>query len=74
MTDTAHLTALITRLANERVALARAKTDQERALRTVWVLQCEKEVNGEEEFLGLPVTDYSAPEISMDDLLAELAA
>lgn len=74
MTDTAHLSVLINRLANERAALANAKTDQERALRTVWVAQCEREINGEEAFLGLPVTDYSAPEMSDAELLAELAA
>lgn len=74
MTDTAHLVALVTRLGSERQALANARADQERALRTVWVAQCEKEVNGEEAFLGFPVTDYSAPEMSADELLAELLA
>jgi hypothetical protein len=39
-----HLNALQTRLANERARLASSKTDQERAMRSVWVAQCEKEI------------------------------
>ena len=74
MTDTSHLSALITRLNNERAALARATKPQEIELRSVWVRQCEKEINGEEAFLGLPMTDWSEPEMSNDDLLAELMA
>ena len=72
--DTSHLTALITRLANERRSLANATNQGEIELRTVWVRQCEKEINGEEAFLGLPLTDYSEPEMSIEDLMAELAA
>lgn len=74
MTDTKHLTSLITRLSNERAALARATKPQEIELRTVWVRQCEKEVNGEEEFLGMPLTDWNEPEMSFDDIMAELMA
>jgi hypothetical protein len=39
-----HLNALQVRLSNERARLARATTDQERAMRSVWVAQCEKEI------------------------------
>lgn len=74
MTDTTHLTALITRLSNERAALARATRPQEIELRTVWVRQCEKEINGEEAFLGMELTDWSEPELSAADLMAELMA
>lgn len=74
MADTSHLLALISRLNNERDALARATRPQEIELRKVWVRQCEKEINGEEAFLGLPVTDYTAPEMSDDEIFAELFA
>lgn len=74
MTDTTHLIALMTRLSNEKAALARATKQSEIDLRTVWVSQCQREINGEEAFLGMDVTDYSAPEMSIDDLMAELAA
>lgn len=74
MTDTTHLTALITRLSNERAALARATKPQEIDLRTVWVRQCEKEINGEEAFLGMSLTDWNEPEMSFDDIMAELMA
>lgn len=71
---TSHLTALITRLSNERTALANATTQGEIELRTVWVRQCEKEINGEERFLGMEETDFNAPQISDDELMAELEA
>ena len=74
MTDTTHLTALISRLASEKAALARSTKQSEIDLRTVWVAQCQREINGEERFLGLPVTDWNEPEMSDDDLLAELMA
>jgi predicted mannosyl-3-phosphoglycerate phosphatase (HAD superfamily) len=72
--DTSHLVALMTGLSRERQRLAAARTEQERALRTVWVRQSEKEVNAEERFLGLPETDWNEPEMSADDLMAELMA
>lgn len=72
--NTSHLTALITRLSNESTALANATTQGEIELRTVWVRQCEKEVNGEERFLGMEETDFNAPQISDDELMAELEA
>ena len=70
--DTSHLQACIARLANERARLAAATDKNEIELRTVWVRQMEKEVSGEERFLGLPETDYNEPEMSIEDILAEL--
>lgn len=72
--DTSHLVALMTGLSRERQRLAVARTEQERALRTVWVRQSEKEVNAEERFLGMTETDWNEPEMSADDLMAELMA
>ena len=72
MTDTTHLIALMTRLSNEKSALARATKPSEIELRTVWVRQCEKEINGEEEFLGMDLTDWNAPELTDEELMAEL--
>lgn len=74
MRDSSHLVALMTGLSRERQRLAAARTEQERALRTVWVRQSEKEVNAEERFLGMTETDWSEPEMSADDLMAELMA
>ena len=60
MTDTTHLTALITRLANEKENLRIAKSDAERALRSVWVAQIEREIRDEEVFLGMePVVEMT---------------
>jgi len=72
--DTSHLVALMTGLSRERQRLAAARTEQERALRTVWVRQSEKEINAEERFLGMTETDWNEPEMSADDLMAELMA
>ena len=72
--DTSHLVALMTGLSRERQRLAAARTEQERALRAVWVRQSEKEINAEERFLGMTETDWSEPEMSADDLMAELMA
>ena len=72
--DTTHLVALTTRLHNERRALKAATKAQEIALRTVWVSQIEREINGEERFLGMAETDWNAPEMSIEDIMAELAA
>lgn len=58
-----HLDVLNLLLSNERIRLAEAKTDGERALRSVWVKQLEREVEGEIKFAG---------DISDEDLLAEL--
>lgn len=71
--DYSHLHALEVGLANERSRLAVAKTDQERALRSVWIGQREREIAAERLFLGLgddPETDA----MSDDELLAALEA
>jgi hypothetical protein len=73
MTDTTHLTALISRLSSESSALARATKPSEIELRQVWVRQCEKEINGEEAFLGMELTDWNAPEMTDEELMAELS-
>lgn len=66
--DYSHLIALQTRLAHERQYLSIAKTANEKAIRNVWIAQIEREIAGEEKFLGLdPVED-----ISDDDLMAAL--
>lgn len=71
MTDLSHLVALKSHLANERVRLADAKSKNEIAQRTVWVRQLEKEIAGEEKFLGISAVECN---LSDDDLLAELMA
>lgn len=71
MPDTSHLVALHDRLSRERSRLAEAKSDEERALRQVWVAQAERELEGEMKFLGIEGSAQVA-EISDDDLLAEL--
>lgn len=63
MADTTHLTALHTRLMNEKARKAHP-------LQSVWVAQIEKEIAGEMEFLG--ITHEVLPVISDDDLLDEL--
>lgn len=68
--DTTHLNALQLRLSHERDYLNRAKTDQERQLRQVWIGQIEKEIGQEKKFLG--IKDADPINISDDDLLAEL--
>lgn len=67
-----HLNALQLRLSNERVYLAKAKSEGERELRKVWVSQIEDEISAEIAFLG----KTAGPEIEMtdDELLAELMA
>lgn len=79
---TSHLAALQTRLANERARLARSATDQERAMRAVWVAQCEKEIAREtsrewsDSAAGQSAARYfdtiEADEMSTDELLAAL--
>lgn len=63
-----HLDALELRLSNERMRLTAATSDQEKALRTVWVSGIEKEIADEYKFLGIE------PPAAMtdDELLAEL--
>lgn len=72
MTDFTHLDALSLRLSHEREYLAAAKSDGERALRTVWIAQIEKEISAEYKHLNL----HPAYEVEMtnEELLAELMA
>lgn len=71
MTDFTHLAALETRLSHERGYLAAAKTAGERALRSVWIAQIEKEIAGEKKFLG--IDDADLLDMTDDELLAALA-
>lgn len=70
--DLSHLHALELGLSHERQRLARARTEGERALRTVWVADYEKQIADERAFLGLPADDHSAADMSDDELLAAL--
>jgi hypothetical protein len=74
MTDTSHLTALHTRLMNERARLAAATRQQEIAQRQVWIAQCEREIAGECQFLGIANILADKTEMSADDIFAELMA
>ena len=69
MRDTTHLVALQTRLSHERGYLAAAKKDSEKALRTVWVKQIEKEIADEMALCGI---DPTVPDMTDDELFAEL--
>lgn len=69
MQDTSHLVAITERLSRERARLAEAKTPYETKMRSVWVAQAENELAREFEFLGM---ESILPEMSNDDLLAEL--
>lgn len=73
--DTSHLVALMTGLSRARAQLAATPgPSMAHDLRTVWVRQSEKEINAEERFLGLTETDWNEPEMSADELMAELMA
>jgi hypothetical protein len=48
-----HLNALNARLANELARLAAARTENERALRQVWMAQIRREIAAERALLGL---------------------
>ena len=61
-----HLSALQLRLSNERIRLSQATNRGEIELRSVWVTQMEKEVEGELKFVGQHNT------LSADELLKEL--
>jgi hypothetical protein len=61
-----HIDALRLRLSNERVRLQNATNEGERALRSVWVKQLEKEVGAESAMTEAPMSD--------EDLLASLTA
>ena len=71
MANTTHLTALETRLSNERAYLSKETTEQGKRLRAVWIAQIEKEISNERDFLGL---SDNLPDLSVDELYAELAA
>jgi len=64
-----HLHALELHLSNERVRLAQASSAQEREIRSVWVTQLEREIEGEKQFLGITGT---LPALSDDEILREL--
>lgn len=71
--DESHLNALEQGLHNERQRLAASRSEQERALRTVWVAQYEREIEAELAFLGYEAAPASLDDISDSDLLALLA-
>jgi len=71
MSNLAHLIALQTRLSNEKQHIVSAATKAEKELRTVWIAQIEKEIQGEEDFLGLPEF-LEFDDLTDDELLAEL--
>jgi hypothetical protein len=66
-----HLSALELNLSNERIRFANAKTNEERELRKVWVMQLESEVSAERKFIGCETSAY---DIDADDLLGQLGA
>ena len=71
--DTTHLVALQQGLSHEKDRLAKAKSEKEIALRTVWVKQYEREIEAEYKFLGMAPSSV-LDSISDDDLFAELMA
>ncbi len=68
--DVSHLIALQAGLAHERERLVNAKSEQERAARSVCVAGYESEIAAEKKFLGLEDITFDA--ISDNELLAEL--
>lgn len=71
-----HYFALLSRLNIERDRLQRAASNNEIALRKVWVNQAEKELEGEIIFLrskGVDIKDFDC-DLSDDDLLRELTS
>ena len=64
-----HLDALYLRLSNERNYLAVAKSENEKALRQVWIAQIARVSEGELKFLDSKLEPI---EMSDDELLAEL--
>lgn len=65
-----HIDALRLGLSNERLRLAKATSPAEATLRRVWVSQCEKELAGELQFLGMPPDTLK--DLDDDQLLKEL--
>lgn len=75
MQDLTHLNALELRLSNERIRLSQATSQAEIELRTVWVQQAEKEIQGELDFLaskGITVHKATIKDFDADALLKEL--
>lgn len=66
--DHTHIIALYDRLRNEKARVVQASTDQEIALRTIWVEQIKNELRAEGDPLGL----CEDIDLSDDELLAEL--
>jgi hypothetical protein len=71
MINTSHLDALNVRLSHERSYLSEAKTEKEREIRKVWIMQIEKEIEQEKKFLGMDGIEEMNG-LSDDDLLGEL--
>jgi len=71
VTDTTHLVVLQEHLFRERKRLEQASTEAERLQRQVWVVQAERELDGELTFLGMAST-AQATDLDDDALLAEL--
>ena len=75
MDDLMHLHSLELRLSNERMRLSEATSQSEKDLRSVWVKQLEKEIQGEIEFLaskGITVYKATIKNFDADALLKEL--
>jgi len=75
MDDLMHLHSLELRLSNERMRLSEATNQAEIDLRSVWVQQLEKEIQGEIEFLaskGITVQKATIKDFDADALLKEL--
>lgn len=75
MDDLMHLHSLELRLSNERMRLSEATSQSEKDLRSVWVKQLEKEIQGEIEFLaskGITLQKATTKDFDADELLKEL--
>lgn len=75
MDDLMHLHSLELRLSNERMRLSEATSQSEKDMRSVWVKQLEKEIQGEIEFLaskGIVVSKVTIKDQDADELLKEL--
>lgn len=70
MNDASHLSSLKARLYSEKSRLAVAKNDSERSLRSAWVDQLNREIEGEMKFLGLSAAEHV--EIGDDELISSL--
>lgn len=66
--DHTHLHALQVRLTHERARLHNSKTTTERAIRSAWIDQIEKEIADEERRLGMD----EIPDMTDDEILTAL--